>query len=114
MKTSTVGIVGVAILLMVAGVGIAQVGDTHTIGEFMEWQTLEASGGSQTAAAGSHTIGEFMEWQTPEASGGSQTAAAGSHTIGEFMEWQTRGPVETGAIPGAVFEESGMKDYGND
>jgi hypothetical protein len=28
--------------------------------------------------------------------------------------WQTRGPVETGAIPGAVFEESWMKDYGND
>lgn len=29
-------------------------------------------------------------------------------------DWQTRGPVETGAIPGAVFEESWMKDYGND
>jgi len=28
--------------------------------------------------------------------------------------WHTRGPVETGAMPGAVFEESWMKDYGND
>jgi hypothetical protein len=27
---------------------------------------------------------------------------------------QTRGPVEAGAIPGAVFKESSMKDYGND
>ena len=91
MKTPEVAIVAVVILMVAAsvGFGIAQAGDTHT-------------------------IGEFMEWQTPEASEGSQTAAAGSHTIGEFMEWQTRGPVETGAIPGAVFEESWMKDYGND
>jgi hypothetical protein len=29
-------------------------------------------------------------------------------------DWQTRGPVETGAIPGAVVEESWMRDYGND
>lgn len=29
-------------------------------------------------------------------------------------DWQTRGPVETGAIPGAAVEESWMKDYGND
>ena len=30
------------------------------------------------------------------------------------IDWQTRGPVETGAIPGAAVEESWMKDYGND
>jgi hypothetical protein len=29
-------------------------------------------------------------------------------------DWQTRGPVETGAIPGAAIEEPWMKDYGND
>jgi hypothetical protein len=29
-------------------------------------------------------------------------------------DWQARGPVETGAIPVTVFEESWMKDYGND
>jgi len=29
-------------------------------------------------------------------------------------DWQTRGPVETGAIPGIVLEESWMKEYGND
>jgi hypothetical protein len=29
-------------------------------------------------------------------------------------DWQVREPVETGAIPERVFEESWMKDYGND
>jgi hypothetical protein len=124
MKTSTFGLVSAAILMVLAGVGfgIAQAGDTHTTGEFMEWQTLEASGGSQTAAAGSHTIGEFMEWQSSQAAisptEDMQLASAGQEFVPEDnwsgTDWQTRGPVETGAIPGAVFEESWMNDYGND
>ena len=52
MKTSTVGVVLAAILMVVAGVGfgIAQAGETHTIGEFMEWQTLEQSDSSSPDA----------------------------------------------------------------
>jgi len=43
MKTSTIGIVSAAILMVVAGVGfgIAQAVETNSIGEFMEWQTPE-------------------------------------------------------------------------
>ena len=29
-------------------------------------------------------------------------------------DWQAREPVEAGAIPVTIFEESWMKDYGND
>jgi len=47
-----------------------------------------------------------------------QLTSAGQEFVPEDnwsgTDWQTRGPVETGAIPGAVFEESWMKDYGND
>lgn len=45
MKTSTVGLVSAAILMVVAGVGfgIAQGEDTQTIGEFMEWQTPQSA-----------------------------------------------------------------------
>ena len=52
MKTSTVGLVLAAILMVVAavGFGIAQAEETHTIGEFMEWQTFEAAGGSHSEA----------------------------------------------------------------
>jgi hypothetical protein len=47
-----------------------------------------------------------------------QLTSAGEEFVPEDnwsgTDWQTRGPVETGAIPGADFEESWMKDYGND
>ena len=75
MKTSTIGIVSVAVLMVVAGVGfgIAQ-------------------------AAGTHTDRPVLSFEDQEASDVSQA----------------RGPVETGAIPGAAVEESWMKDYGSD
>ena len=42
MKTPKFGIVAVAFLLVLTsvGFGIAEAGNTHTIGEFMEWLTL--------------------------------------------------------------------------
>jgi len=45
MKISTVGIVGAAILMAMAGVGfgIAQAGETHPAGEVMEQQTPKAA-----------------------------------------------------------------------
>ena len=99
MKTSTVGIVSAAILMVVAGVGfgIAQAGETQTIGESMEWQSPQAA-------------------KSP--ADDMQLTSAGQEFVPEDnwsgTDWQTRGPVETGAIPGAVFEESWMNDYGND
>ena len=52
MKTSTIGIVSAAILMVVAGVGIgiAQADETHAIGEFMEWQTADQDSPSNAYA----------------------------------------------------------------
>jgi hypothetical protein len=99
MKTPKVGIVSATILMIVAviGFGIAQAGDPRTNGEFMEWQS------SQAAISPAEDM---------------QLTSAGQEFVPEDnwsgTDWQTRGPVETGAIPGAVFEDSSMKDYGND
>jgi hypothetical protein len=85
MKTSKIGIVAVAILLGVTGIGfgIAQAAETHS----EQAEDMQLASGSQ----------EFV----PEGNWSG-------------TDWQARGPVETGAIPGTVSEESWMKDYGND
>ncbi len=64
MKTSTVGLVSAAILMVVAGVGfgIAQAGGNHTIGEFMEWQTLE-QGSSSSPSVENHPVLAFDDMQ---------------------------------------------------
>ena len=49
-------------------------------------------------AAGTHTDRPVLSFEDQEASDVSQA----------------RGPVETGAVPGAAAEETWMKDYGND
>jgi hypothetical protein len=97
MKTSTVGIVGVAILLVVAGVGIAQAGGTQTIEEYTEWQASRAA---------NSPVDEMQP-----VSGGQEFVPEGNWS---GTDWQTRGPVETGAIPETVLEEPWMKDYAND
>ena len=102
MKTSKVGIVAVAILLVVTGIGfgIAQAGGAHSEQPVLRIEDLEIS----------------QEATSPEV--GMQLTSAGQEFVPEDnwsgTDWQPRGPVETGAIPGAVFEESWMKDYGND
>jgi hypothetical protein len=102
MKASNVGMVAVAILLVVTGVGIgiAQAGGTHS----------------------EQPVLSFEDQEIPQAvkppADDTQLTSAGQEFVPEDnwsgTDWQTRGPVETGAIPGEVFEESWMKDYGND
>ena len=106
MKTSMVGVVSVVILMVLAGVGfgIAQAGGDQL--DNRAW-TLEK------------WISEYPNDEVAtSAADGIQLASAAQEFVPEGnwsgTDWQTRGPVETGAIPGAVFEESWMKDYGND
>ena len=102
MKTSKVGIVTAAILMAMAGVGfgIAQAAGTHSEQPVLSFEDQEAA---QAATSGADDI---------------QLSSAGQDFVPEDnwsgSDWQTRGPVETGAIPGAAVEESWMKDYGND
>jgi len=94
MKNSSMGIVSAAILILVAGVGfgIAQAGGNPSYDPMLSF-------GDQDAPP-SLDVGQAVEF-VPEGNW------AGT-------DWQTRGPVETGAIPGIVLEESWMKEYGND
>ena len=94
MKTSMMGIVSAAILMVVAGVGfgIAQAGGNQSYDPML-------SAGDQVVYPSSD-VGQAVEFCPEDYFAG--------------IDWQMRGPVETGAISGAVVEESWMKDYGND
>jgi len=96
MKTSTVGLVSAAILMVVAvvGFGIAQAGGNQSDNPAWTLQDQEAVEQYQDYA-----VGPYAE-DRPVLSFGD--------------EMQLRNPVETGAIPAMVSEESWMKDYGND
>jgi hypothetical protein len=102
MKTSTIGIVSVAVLMVVAGVGfgIAQAAGTHSEQPVLSFEDQEAT---QVATSAADDI---------------QLSSAGQEFVPEDnwsgTDWQARGPVETGAIQVTVFEDSWMKDYGND
>ena len=102
MKTSTIGIVSVAVLMVVAGVGfgIAQATGIHSEQPVLSFEDQEAA---QVATSAADDI---------------QLSSSGQEFVPEDnwsgTDWQTRGPVEAGAIPGAAVEESWMKDYGND
>ena len=102
MKASTIGIVAATFFLVVAGVGfgIAQAAGTHSEQPVLSLEDQEAT---QVATSTADDI---------------QLSSAGQEFVPEDnwsgTDWQARGPVETGAIPGAAVEESWMKDYGND
>jgi hypothetical protein len=102
MKTSTIGIVSAAVLMVVAGVGfgIAQAAGIHSEQPVLSFEDQEAA---QAATSAADDI---------------QLASTGQEIVPEDnysgTDWQMREPVETGAIPGAAVEESWMKDYGND
>jgi len=85
MKTSTVGLVLAAILMVVAavGFGIAQAEDTHTIGEFMEWQNLD-QGSSSSSYAEDRPVLNFGD------------------------EMQLRNPTETGSLPDEINADSSI------
>ena len=102
MKTSSVGIVSAAVLMVVAGVGfgIAQAAGTHSEQPVLNFEDQE---GAQAATSAADDI---------QLSSANQEFVPEDNWSGS--DWQTRGPVETGAIPGAAVEESWMKDYGND
>lgn len=106
MKTSNIGMVAVAILLVLTGIGfgIAQAGGDQL--DNRAW-TLEK------------WISEYPNDEAATlAADDIQLSSAGQEFVPEDnwsgTDWQTRGPVETRAIPGAAVEESWMKDYGND
>ena len=102
MKTSTIGIVSAAVLMVVAGVGfgIAQAAGIHSEQPVLSFEDQEAA---QAATSAADDI---------------QLASTGQEFVPEDnysgTDWQMREPVETGAIPGAAVEESWMKEYGND
>ena len=102
MKTSTIGIVSAAVLMVVAGVGfgIAQAAGIHSEQPVLSFEDQEAAQAATSAA------------------GDIQLASTGQEFVPEDnysgTDWQMREPVGTGAIPGAAVEESWMKDYGND
>jgi preprotein translocase subunit SecF len=126
MKPSKVGIVAVAILMVVGGVGfgIAQAGGTHSEQPVLSFEDMEAldQGSSSSSYMESRPVLSFEDQEATQVAispaDDMQLTSAGQEFVPEDnwsgTDWQTRGPVETGAIPGAVFEESWMKDYGND
>ena len=102
MKTTTIGIVSAAILMVVAGVGfgIAQAAGTHSEQPVLSFEDQEATQAATSAADDIRLSSAGQEFVPEDNWSGT--------------DWQARGPVETGAIPGAAVEESWMKDYGND
>ena len=104
MKTSAVGVVSAAILMVVAGLGfgIAQAGGNHTDGPVLSFEDQVALEQSDTSSHYVRVLPSGIDLDY-DADGNSTQGMA-----------QARGPVETGAIPAMVSEESWMKDYGND
>jgi len=94
MKTSTMGIVSAAILMVVAvgGFGIALAGGNQPYDPMLSFGDQDVPPSSE--------VGEAVEFCPEDCFAGT--------------DWQTRGPVETGAIPVMAPEESWMKEYGND
>ena len=94
MKTSAIGMVSAAILILVEGVGfgIAQAGGNQPYDPML-------SLGDQGVPPSSD-VGQAVDFCPEDCFAG--------------VDWQTRGPVETGAIPAMVPEESWLKEYGND
>ena len=102
MKTSTIGIVSAAVLMVVAGVGfgIAQAAGIHSEQPVLSFEDQEAAQAATSAADDIQLASTGQEFVPEENYSGT--------------DWQMREPVETGAIPGAAVEESWIKDYGND
>jgi hypothetical protein len=106
MKASMVGIVSAAILMVVAavGFGIAQAGGDQS--DNPTWTLQDKELGEQYK----DYLGGPSARVLPSAIDLAHDAD-GNSTQGMA---QARGPVETGAIPAIVSEESWMKEYGND
>lgn len=91
MKTHKVGVVAVAILMVVGGigVGIAQAGGTHSEQPVLSFADIESLGRGNASSS-------YVE----------------TRPVLAFQD--SAGPIETGAIPATGSEEPWMKDYGHD
>jgi len=110
MKTSTIGIISAAILTVAAGVGfgLAQAGETNSIGEFMEWQTPE-QGSSSSLSVENRPVWSLEDQVALGQSDSSSTYvlvlssaidvdyAADGNPSSDVA--QARGAVETGRLP---------------
>ena len=142
MKTSNVGIVAVAVLLgvTVIGFGIAQAAGNHSEQPVLSFEDQEAlvQVSSSSSYVESRPVMAFEDSSSPYAENrpvmsfedqeatqvatsteeGMQQASGSQEFVPESnwsgTDWQGRGPVETGAIPVTVLEESWMNGYGND
>jgi hypothetical protein len=105
MKTSKVGIVAVAILLVVTGVGfgIAQAGGTHTDRPVLSFMNQEAV-----------QQGSSSSLESPIETGSLSAEVSDFDPFSRSEDMQLESPVETGAIPATDYAESWMKEYGHD
>lgn len=105
MKTFKVGIVAVAILLAVTGIGfgIAQAGATHTDRPVLSFEEQEAV-----------EQGSSSSLESPIETGSLPAEHADFDPFSRSADMQLESPIETGAIPAMGSEESWMKEYGHD
>jgi hypothetical protein len=106
MRASMVGIVSAAILMVVAavGFGIAQAGGDQS--DNPTWTLQDKELGEQYK--------DYLGGPSARVLPSAIDLDYGSDGNPSSDLVQARGPVETGAIPTMVFEESWMKDYGID
>jgi hypothetical protein len=131
MKTSAIGIVSAAVLLVVAGIGfgIAQAGEDHSnrpVLSIEDQAALDQSDSSESYA-GNHSDRPVLSIEDQAALDQSDSSEhialvppsaidldyAADDTPPSVVA-QGRGPVETGAVPATGGEESWMRNYGND
>jgi hypothetical protein len=116
MKTTMLGIVSAAILMVVAGIGfgIAQAAETHAdrpVLDFEDQGTLE-QGISSNSYLESRPVLDFGDQELIQVAKSPQEFIPEGNWSG--TDWQARVPVETGAIPGTLSEEPWMRNYGQD
>lgn len=102
---SVVGIVAVAVLLVVTGIGfgIAQAGGTHTERPVLSFADTEAV--EQGSSSGFYAeVRPVLSFEDQEL----QTARSRSEDL------RLESPIETGAIPARGSEEPWMREYGHD
>jgi hypothetical protein len=131
MKTYKVGIVAVAILLGVTGVGfgIAQAGGTHSerpVLSFADMESIEQGSSSSSYVetrpvlafedssspyADTRPVLSFEDQELPQV---AKSPAADFDPFSRSEDMQLESPIETGAIPATGSEESWMQEYGHD
>ena len=111
MKTSTIGMVSAAILIIVAGVGfgIAQAGGNQPYDPMLSFGDQDVNPYMDVVQAT-----EAVETGSMPACSYDPTLCFGDNDVNPYIVVQAREAVETGAIPVTVPEGSWMEEYGND